>query len=68
MPTAFAVRLPKQYADVMRAFEWLSFEWLSLRGPPECYGGFANRLAAAAISPRPRPAAWSKGSIHSNPR
>ena len=43
--------MPAQYLEVMRAFAWLRFDWLSVFGPSECFGSFAHRLAATAISP-----------------
>ena len=51
MPEAFAVPLPAQYVDTMRIFRWLAFDWLTVLAPSECYGGFALRLAGAAIVP-----------------
>lgn len=51
VPEAFRVTLPHEYTEWMRAFDWLSIDWLTFAIPPECIGPFAQRLRLQALLP-----------------
>ena len=52
MPEVFDLSLPPEYSELMRPFDWLSFEWaFELGVPRECVGDFGQRLLLKGLGP-----------------